>query len=88
MNSPALWLTLFVVNFVLALGVVYVKHTSRATFVDIQQHRQIYQRLQTDWGRLLLEQSTLISHPRIEELATQQLQMHRPQLSNVIRLRP
>ena len=58
-----------------ALGVVYSSYESRQLFSDLQQRNRATMRLEEDWGRLLLEQSTWASHARIEHLAKTQLKM-------------
>ena len=41
-----------------ALGVIYSSYKSRQLFSDLQQQNREAMRLEEDWGRLLLEQST------------------------------
>ena len=88
MRRMTVWGLLLLANLAAAIGVVYVKHANQAMFKQLQEQRQAYHRLQTDWGRLLLEQGALAAYPRIEQQAVRHLRMHRPELANVKLLSP
>ncbi len=88
MRRMTMWGFLLLANLAAAIGVVYAKHANQAMFKQIQEQRQAYHRLQTDWGRLLLEQGALAAYPRIEQQAVQQLRMLRPELSRIKLLSP
>ena len=49
-----------------ALGVVAAQHNARKLFIALENERQIERKLDIEWGRLQIEQSTLIRHGRIE----------------------
>jgi len=83
-----LWWVLLLANLTCAVGVVYASHASLGIFHKIQEQRRIYQHLQTDWGRLLLEQSALVSYSRVEQLAAEELRMRHPDLSQTNLLAP
>ena len=68
-----------------ALGVVTSQHKARKLFVDLQYEKELAQQMDVEWGKLQLEQSTLVMPARVERLARQQLQMHLP-TSNQIHL--
>jgi len=61
-----------------ALGVVYGKHQSRRLFVELQALNAGRDALDIEWGRLQLEQSTLATPIRIENMARQRLGMFVP----------
>ena len=61
-----------------ALGVAYSKHQSRRLFVELQALNAGRDALDIEWGRLQLEQSTLATPVRIENLARQRLDMYVP----------
>ncbi len=61
-----------------ALAVVYSQHRSRELFVELQQLERERAALDTEWGRLELEQSTWATQGRIERLAREQLNMRLP----------
>lgn len=75
-HAIALGLTLGVT--VSALAVVYSQHRSRALFVELQRLEKEQAELDTQWGRLELEQSTWATHGRIERLARERLDMRLP----------
>ena len=80
--------TLLVLLFIgSALGVVYSSFQSRQLFGDLQQQTRETTRLEEEWGRLLLEQSTWASHARIERLAKSKLGMVVPTPDSVIVVR-
>lgn len=67
-----------------ALSVVYSSYKSRQLFSQYQQQNRQAMRLEEQWGRLLLEQSTWASHARIERLAKSELKMIVPVPETVI----
>jgi cell division protein FtsL len=54
------------------------KHRARQLFVELEELNREQDRLQIDWGRLQIEQSTWATHPRIESLARERLQLTTP----------
>jgi cell division protein FtsL len=58
--------------------VVETKHESRQRFAELQEVKREADRLQIDWGRLQLEQSTRAAHARIEALAHEELELAAP----------
>ena len=75
---PVLLMVLLLVVMASALGVVYSKHQSRRLFVELQALNSGRDALDIDWGRLQLEQSTLATPIRIENMARQRLGMFVP----------
>ena len=71
-----------------AVGTVYCKHTSRKLFVELQRLELLRDDLESEWGRLQLEQSTWATHGRIERLARERLQMHLPSSTSTIVVSP
>lgn len=68
---------------VCALAVVTARHQARKLFVELQALERQGRELDTEWGRLQLEQSTWAMHARIEQIARGQLQMSVPELKRV-----
>ncbi len=66
-----------------ALGVVTSQHKARKLFVELQNEKDRAQRMEEEWGKLQLEQSTLAMPARVEKLARQQLHMHLPQSEQI-----
>ena len=69
--------------FVSALAGVYAKHKSRKLFVELQVLVAERDRLEMDWGRLQIEQSTQANHARVEQLARERLSMRTPTQEDV-----
>lgn len=67
-----------------AIGLVYSKHLSRKLFVELQHIKLQVTDLDTEWGRLQLEQSTWTDHGRIERIARLRLFMKQPEADAVI----
>ncbi len=69
-----------------ALTVVYVKHESRVLFAELrhiqkQQDEQVIQ-----WGRLQLQNSTLITQANVESMARKKLGMVLPDSVQIVTL--
>jgi cell division protein FtsL len=60
------------------LSIVGAKHEARQRFAELQELKREQDRLQIDWGRLQLEQSTWATHARIESLARERLELEAP----------
>jgi len=60
------------------IWVTDAKHRARQLFVELEELNQQQDRLQIDWGRLQIEQSTWATHPRIEALARERLHLTNP----------
>ncbi len=69
--------------FVSGLGSIYAKHKSRKLFVELQTLVAERDRLEMDWGRLQIEQSTQANHARVEQLARDRLSMRTPTRDDV-----
>ena len=61
------------------IWIVHVEHRSRQLFIAAEEQSRELDRLQIDWGRLQIEQSTWATHPRIEALARQRLNLTVPE---------
>lgn len=60
------------------IWIVEVEHRSRQLFIENEALNRELDRLQTDWGRLQIEQGTYATHSRIEALVRQRLQLTVP----------
>ena len=67
-----------------ATGVIYTTHKNRYLLNELQQLEKQRNELQVEWGQLLLEQSSLVSGGRIENLAIAELGMTIPNTENVV----
>lgn len=66
------------------LGVVYTTYTSRHLLNSLQLLENQRNRLQVEWGKLLLEQSSLVAQGRVEDMAIAELGMEVPDLKQVV----
>lgn len=85
--GPRYWLwfaLLLVLVGASGLGVVYTTFSSRHLLNDLQQLEKQRNRLQVEWGRLLLEQSSLVAQGRVEDMAIAELGMEVPDLKQVV----
>ncbi|MEY6431710.1 cell division protein FtsL [Thioalkalicoccus limnaeus] len=60
------------------VAVVYAKYLTRAEFIELQELRAERDALAVEWGWLRLEEATLTTHARVEELARRNLDMYLP----------
>ena len=67
-----------------AMGVVFTTYTTRHLLNSLQQLVQEQNRLQVEWGQLLLEQSSLVAQGQVEEIAISQLGMEVPSMDKVV----
>lgn len=70
-----------------SLAVVYSTNIHRETFTELQMAERMEQHLQLRWGQLLLEQASLSTPARVQELATQKFQMVLPTNTQTVMLR-
>jgi cell division protein FtsL len=66
-----------------ALAVVNAQHRARTLFVELETLKREARDLEVEWGKLQLEQGTLISHARVETLAKTQLGLISPPLDKI-----
>ena len=71
-----------------AVAVVVTKHAGRSEFVVMQQLEHQRDKLNEEWGRLLLEESTWASPGRVEEQARNKLNMLMPTADNTVMVMP
>ena len=66
------------------LSIVLTTHENRFAFNELQELREQANKIDLEWGQLLIEQSTFGVEGKIEQKAVEQLQMHVPELSKII----
>ena len=71
-----------------AIGVIYSKHHNRMLFVELRELEAQRDRLNVDWGRLQLEQSTWATHGRVESAARKKLGMKNIDYKEVVVVTP
>jgi len=67
-----------------AIGMVYTKHKNRKLFIELQSLQLERDDMNTEWGKLQLEQATWGAHGRIEQFARKKLRMDLPGSGEVI----
>jgi cell division protein FtsL len=66
-----------------ALGSITAQHKSRKLYFELQQQQDAAKQYDIEWGQLQLEQSTWAMHARIEQIASQRLQMQVPDAKRI-----
>ncbi len=69
-----------------AVFVVFTKHQHRATFMELDALQKEQDKMQVVWQQLLLEQSTLSAHHRVETTAKTKINMRYPEPKEIRRL--
>ena len=64
--------------------VIMAQHTARKYFVEIQQLKHEQDKLNEEWGKLQLEQSTWAIHNRVESAAATKLGMVVPPPEQIV----
>jgi len=88
MKVAILMSVLFIAVLGSAVAVVYSKHESRKLFVQLQGLEREKDRMDIEWGRMQLEQSTWATHAKIEKIASTRLEMQIPGADSVVIIRP
>ena len=81
---PVLWLAVLASS----VQVIYSRHKARDTFMQLDKLSAERDALETEWGRLQLEQSYWSSHAFVERVANAKMQMSIPQTRDVRIVRP
>jgi cell division protein FtsL len=76
---PVLWLAVLGTS----VQVIYARHQARELFQRLEKLNAERDALDTDWGRLQLEQSYWSSHALVEGVANAKLRMNLPQTGDV-----
>ncbi|GAB2795980.1 hypothetical protein GCM10027040_22960 [Halomonas shantousis] len=79
---------LIVASLASAVAITTCAHLTRVQYARFQGLEHEQDQLQTEWGRLLLEESTWSAPARIERLAAERLEMHVPDVMDVEVIRP
>lgn len=70
--------------FFTALAIVYFKHNNRQLLIELHAEQTKRDALNSEWSQLLLEESTLIAHSRVERIATEELHMRTPSDKEIV----
>ncbi len=77
-------LTLVVLLIASAIAVVVGAHKNRVLFNDLSQLHEERDHFQREWSQLLLEQSALSAHGRVESLASTRFEMIVPGRQDIV----
>ncbi|GAL06461.1 cell division protein FtsL [Photobacterium aphoticum] len=77
-------LVLLVLVLCSAVGVVLITHNSRQLIAQQEQLLIERDQLDIEWRNQILEENSLAEHSRIERLAEDEMQMHRPSRDNEV----
>jgi len=70
--------------FLSSISVIYIKHSSRKIFSELNELLAGRDRMDVEWGQLQLEQSTWATQGRIERIARNTIGMSVPDYQDVI----
>lgn len=70
----------------MALAKINSQHQSRKLYFELDQQKEISQKLNSEYSQLQVEQSTWAMHGRIEEVAKKLLKMKTPEPKKIILL--
>ena len=70
----------------MALAKINSQHQSRKLYFELDQQKEISQKLNSEYSQLQLEQSTWAMHGRIEDVAKKLLKMKTPEPKKIILL--
>ena len=86
-KSLCLQIILLVMVLLSALAVVYVTNLHRLTFSQLELVEQHKNDLDMQWGQLLLEQASLATPSRVQQMAAEKLKMVLPDSKQIVILR-
>ncbi|WP_100752113.1 MULTISPECIES: cell division protein FtsL [Vibrio] len=71
-------LIMLILIFTSAMGVVFITHHTRQAVTEKDQALVERERLDNEWRNLLLEETALAEHSRVQDIAKRDLEMKRP----------
>ncbi len=84
MKKQIAWVSsLFVINVCVAFVVIYSKHATRNYHIELSQLAAIEDDLDTEWGKLQLEEGALAEYGRIDRIAKDRLNMRVPETKKI-----
>ena len=72
---------------IVIIDYIYLQHKTRNRFVDLQVLIEQEYDLNSEWGRLQIEHSTLVNNNRIEKETKKQLGMELPQIEQILSIK-
>ncbi len=62
---------------------IFIKHESRELFIELEDLKQARDELNIKWSELKSQENRLANSVRIEQLAKENLEMHKPNLDSM-----
>ncbi|KEY91120.1 cell division protein [Candidatus Photodesmus blepharus] len=81
-------LILLLLIFISAVAIVFITHHSRQAIFEKNQMLLEHDRLSDEWYNLILEETALSDHSRVQEIAKGELNMQRPDSDKEIIISP
>ena len=66
-----------------AISMIFIKHESRELFIELEDLKQARDELNIKWSELKSQENRLANSVRIEQLAKENLEMHKPNLDSM-----
>ena len=86
--AVALLIILLACTVASAIGVVFVRHRHRQTFIELSRAERKRDDINLEFGRLQLEQATLAEANRVDRIAREKLGMKFPEAADIVVVRP
>jgi len=86
--SRVLLIVLLLCTIASAIGVVFMRHRHRQLFVELSRLEYARDELNIEFGRLQLEQATLVQATRVDQEARGRLGMKFPEAADIVVVRP
>ena len=81
----SLMLTMLIAGVIFsAVEVILAQHKARKYFVEIEELERSQDRLNEEWGKLQLEQSTWATDDRVEQIARTELGMTEADVNSIV----
>jgi len=71
-----------------ALAVIFAAHATRTRYASLQSEQHVSDNLDSEYEKLLLENSVWAGYNRVDQLARETLQMRSPDQTNLLIVRP
>tara|TARA_B100001123_G_scaffold359862_1_gene415567 strand:- start:56 stop:265 length:210 start_codon:yes stop_codon:yes gene_type:complete len=62
---------------------IFIKHESRELFIELEDLKQVRDELNIQWTELKSQENRWANPVRIEQLATENLEMHKPNIESM-----
>ena len=72
------------INVCTALTIIYTKHLTRLSYIEISRYQGTIDRLDVEWSQLQIEESTFSEHGLVERIASERLDMTIPDFSETV----